>query len=313
MPASTVAQSALHPASAQAASLEWLWWFIFWICTAVMFAVMAFLAAAVLRRKDRETPESTLQRVVIASAAGTVVVLFVWLIASLVVGRVYALPETSDAVTINVTGRQWWWQVEYVDPIPANRFRTANELIIPVGRPVVVNLTSRDVVHSFWVPNLQGKRDLIPGYVSSIWFQADREGMYRGQCAEFCGYQHANMAMFVTARNNDQYEEWLRAQRQPAIEPVTDVQQKGRDVFLRKTCVQCHAIRGTIAGATLGPDLTHVGSRATIATGLLPNTVENLKRWVRNPQAFKPGNRMPPHDLSDEDLQALAEYLRSLK
>jgi cytochrome c oxidase subunit 2 len=283
------------------------------MCTAVFAVVMAFLAASVLRNKDRETPEPTLERVVLAAAAGTVVLLFVWLIAGLTVGRVYALPETSDAVTINVTGRQWWWQVEYVDSLPANRFQTANELVIPVGRPVVVNLTSRDVVHTFWVPNLQGKRDLIPGYVSSIWFQADHEGRYRGQCAEFCGYQHANMAFFVTARTNDQFEQWLRAQRQPATEPATDAQHKGRDVFLSKTCVQCHAIRGTIAGATLGPDLTHVGSRATIATGILPNTVDNLKRWVRNPQAVKPGNRMPPHDLSNEDLQALAEYLRSLK
>jgi cytochrome c oxidase subunit 2 len=313
MSAPSVAQSVLHPVSAQAASLEWLWWFIFWMCTAVFAVVMAFLAGAVWRNQTRETPEPKLKRVVIAGTAATVVLLFIWLIASLVVGRVYALPQTPNAVTINVTGRQWWWQVEYVDPVPAKRFQTANEIVIPVGRPVVVNLTSRDVIHSFWVPNLQGKRDLIPGYVSSIWFQADHEGMYRGQCAEFCGYQHAQMAMFVTARPNDQFEDWLSSQRLPASEPGTDAQQKGRDVFLSKTCVQCHAIRGTIAGATVGPDLTHVGSRATIVAGMLPNTVDNLKRWVRNPQAIKPGNRMPPHDLNDEDLQALAEYLRSLK
>jgi cytochrome c oxidase subunit 2 len=174
-------------------------------------------------------------------------------------------------------------------------------------------VTSRDVIHSFWVPNLHGKRDLIPGYTTALWFQADQPGRYRGQCAEFCGYQHANMAMYVIAEPDNDFQAWLSAQRQPAAEPGTERQQRGREVFLAATCPQCHSIRGTLAGASFGPDLTHVGSRSTIGAGVLPNTAENLIRWVRNPQDFKPGNKMPAHDLNDADLQALADYLGSLK
>jgi cytochrome c oxidase subunit 2 len=200
-----------------------------------------------------------------------------------------------------------------VDTLPSNRFRTANEILIPVGRPVVVNVTTRDVIHSFWVPNLHGKRDLIPGYVTSLWFQADRAGVYRGQCAEFCGFQHAHMSVFVKAVPEAEFQAWLSAERQPATEPTSDLQRRGRDVFLRATCSQCHTVRGTLAGGAYGPDLTHIGSRATIGAGVLPNTVENLQRWIRNPHDFKPGNKMPPHDLNDNDLRALAEYLRSLE
>jgi len=219
----------------------------------------------------------------------------------------------ADAITINITGRQWWWQLEYSDSQPSNIFKSANELLIPAGRPVVVNVTSRDVIHSFWVPSLHGKRDLIPGYVTSLWFQADREGIFRGQCAEFCGYQHAHMALFVKAVSDRDFKQWLASQRQSAAEPASEVTQRGHDVFLRATCAQCHTIRGTLAGGAYGPDLTHVGSRATIAAGTLPNTVENLQSWIRNSQQFKPGNKMPPHDLNDGDLHAVAEYLWSLK
>ena len=308
-----VAQSALEPAGPHAAAIEDLWWFIFWVCTVVFVIVTAAVAAAVLRKHTSPTPDKTLARWVSAGAVLTVVVLFVWLTASVRVGRAVAAPKLSDALTINITGRQWWWQIEYVDSLPANRFRTANELHIPVGRPVVVNVTSRDVIHSFWVPALHGKRDLIPGYTTALWFQAERAGEYRGQCAEFCGYQHANMAMRVTAESLGTFEQWLNTQRQAATEPTTEQAHRGRTVFLSGTCPQCHAIRGTRAGAAFGPDLTHAGSRATLGAGTLPNTVENLKRWIRNPQNFKPGNRMPPHDLNDGDLAAVAEYLWQLK
>ncbi len=313
MSPATVAQSVLDAAGPQAEAIEGLWWLIFFIALGVFAAVMVMLAAAVLRRGHRTSSEMTMTRWVVAASAMTVVILLVWLVASVSVGRATASPRMGDAVTINITGRQWWWQLEYVDPLPSNRFKTANEILIPAGRPIVVNVTSRDVIHSFWVPNLHGKRDLVPGYVTSLWFQADREGTYRGQCAEFCGYQHANMAIFVRAVSEADYQAWLVAQRKPAADPASAVQQRGRDVFLRATCPQCHAIRGTLAGGAFGPDLTHVGSRASIAAGVLPNTADNLQRWIRNPQQFKPGNKMPPHDLNDGDLQAVADYLRSLK
>ena len=313
MSAATVAQSMLDAAGPQSAAIEWLWWLIFAITTAVFIAVIAVLAVAVARRSARESSDVVMTRWVVAASGATVLILFVWLVASVSVGRATAAPRMSDAVTINITGRQWWWQAEYVDTLPSNRFKTANEIVIPVGRPVVVNVTSRDVIHSFWVPNLHGKRDLIPGYVTSMWFQADRAGVYRGQCAEFCGFQHAHMAVFVRAVPEDDFQAWLAAQRRPAPEPASDVQQRGRDVFLRTTCSQCHAVRGTLAGGAYGPELTHVASRATIAAGVLPNTTENLMRWIRNPHAFKPGTKMPPHDLNDADLKAVAEYLRSLK
>jgi cytochrome c oxidase subunit II len=313
MSPATVAQSVLDAAGPQAAAIEGLWWLIFWISVGVFVVVMGFLAWAVVHRSERPTSDSSLTRWVIGGAGATVVILFVWLVASVWVGRAVASPQMSDAITINITGRQWWWQFEYVDTLPSNRFRTANEIHIPVGRPVVVNVTSRDVIHSFWVPNLHGKRDLIPGYTTALWFQANQPGRYRGQCAEFCGYQHANMAMYVIAEPDDDFQAWLSAQRQPAAEPGTERQRRGREVFLAATCPQCHTIRGTLAGASFGPDLTHVGSRSTIGAGVLPNTAENLVRWVRNPQDFKPGNKMPGHDLNDADLQALADYLRSLK
>ena len=313
MSPATVAQSVLNPAGPQAASIEGLWWLIFWISTAVFAAVIAVLATAVLRSSAKQSSDATLTRAVMMSAGATVAILFVWLVASVWAGRAIASPKMSDAVTINVTGRQWWWQLEYVDTVPSNRFRGANEIHIPVGRPIVINVTSRDVIHSFWVPALHGKRDLIPGYTSAIWLQADRAGLYRGQCAEFCGYQHAHMALHVRAESDTDFQKWVVAQRRPAEEPSTDGQRRGRDVFMAGTCPQCHSIRGTLAGAAFGPDLTHVGSRAMLGAGTVPNTIDNLKRWVRNPQDIKPGSKMPPQDLNDADLSALAEYVERLK
>jgi cytochrome c oxidase subunit 2 len=169
------------------------------------------------------------------------------------------------------------------------------------------------VIHSFWVPNLQGKRDLIPGQVTSIWIQADKAGVYRGQCAEFCGHQHAKMAFAVVAEPMETFLEWIRNQRQPAIEPSTNEQRQGRERFMESTCVTCHTIRGTDAGSHVGPDLTHVGSRMTVGAGTLPNTREHLQQWVSDPQQVKPGVRMPPSPLSRDDLELVIRYLRSLR
>jgi cytochrome c oxidase subunit II len=324
-----VLQSALASAGPQAAHIERLWWLMFWVTGSVFLIVFAFVAAAVVRSIRRQgdahpavlRPETASRhaeepalRTAVAIAVGlTVATLFVLLVASVLTGRAIASPRSDAAVVISVVGHQWWWEAEYEDAMPSQQFRTANELHIPVGRPVVLKVTSRDVVHSFWVPSLHGKRDLVPGYTTAIWLQADRPGVYRGQCAEFCGHQHAKMAFYVTAESNDQFEAWKANQRKPAVEPSTDDTRRGRDVFLRTTCTQCHTIRGTIAGATMGPDLTHLATRGTIAAGTLPNKRGHLAGWVLDSQGVKPGNHMPPNSLPGGDLQVLLTYLESLK
>jgi cytochrome c oxidase subunit 2 len=179
--------------------------------------------------------------------------------------------------------------------------------------PVVLKVSSQDVIHSFWVPNLHGKRDLIPGQITHTWIQADRPGVYRGQCAEFCGHQHAHMAFNVVAEPMDNFLAWIAHQRQPAPDPTTDEERRGHDVFMQSPCVSCHTIRGTDAGSHLGPELTHVASRLTIAAGTLPNVRGHLAGWVANAQSIKPGSRMPPNLLQPGDLQAVLTYVRSLR
>jgi len=326
MTPATVAQSALDTAGPAAAHIERLWWLMFWVATGVFVVTMAFLAAALIRRRSPMTrrtgddpvalhpaTESALTSTVSIAVAATVVILFVLLVASFLTDRRVSALGAPSALTIDLTGYQWWWQVEYEDPNPSLRVTTANEIHIPVGRPIAIKVTSQDVIHSLWIPNLQGKRDLIPGYTTAIWIQADRPGVYRGQCAEFCGFQHAHMALYVTAESEDDFQRWLTAQRAAAAAPMTDEERHGRDVFLGTTCTQCHTIRGTIAGARLGPDLTHVASRGSLAAGTLPNTRGHLAGWISDSQSIKPGNRMPPNAMSGEDLQALLSYLERLK
>jgi cytochrome c oxidase subunit 2 len=309
----SVLQSALEAAGPQAAHIERLWWLMFWVDAAVFVIVTALVLGAIFWRRAEPARDEALKVGVTIGVAVTVLTLFVLLVASVWTGRAVASLGAESAVTINLTGHQWWWEAEYEDSVASQRFRTANELHIPVGRPVVLKVTSHDVIHSFWVPNLHGKRDLIPGYTTAIWLQADRPGVYRGQCAEFCGLQHARMALYVTAESNTDFEKWKMKQRREAVQPSTDDERRGREVFLRATCTQCHTIRGTIAGATMGPDLTHLASRGTIAAGTLPNTRGHLAGWVTDAQSVKPGNKMPPNSLAPGDLQLLLTYLESLK
>jgi cytochrome c oxidase subunit 2 len=197
--------------------------------------------------------------------------------------------------------------------VPAQWVFTANELHVPVGRPVVLKVTSRDVIHSLWIPNLQGKRDLIPGYTTAIWIEADHPGVFRGQCAEFCGVQHAHMALDVVAETQDQFDRWLAAMRAPARDTSDATARRGRDVFMSARCAACHTIRGTDAAGSIAPDLTHIAARRTLGASTLPNTAEHLADWIRNPQHAKPGNQMPPNPLSDDDLHALVTYLGTLQ
>jgi cytochrome c oxidase subunit II len=243
----------------------------------------------------------------------TVVLLLVLLAASVFTDRALARLPLQNAVNVEITAHQWWWEVKYMDDVPARTFVTANELHVPVGRPVVAKLQSPDVIHSFWVPNVHGKKDLIPGQESLIQFRVDRAGTYRGQCAEFCGFEHALMALHVIAVPEAEYEQWAQAQRQSAPEPTTPETQRGRQVVLTSTCGMCHAIQGTPAQGRVGPELTHVATRPTLAAGTLPNTPQHLAAWILDPQRFKPGVNMPANALSEADLRAVVAYLETLE
>jgi cytochrome c oxidase subunit II len=314
------AHSVLAPAGPQALHIAHLWWGILWTTTAIFVVVLAALLVAVRRSRTPASDaavdirrESALGRVVGGAVAASVVILFALLISSIWTGRALASLRAPAAVTIAVTGHQWWWEVEYDDAIPSRRVKTANEIHLPTGRPIAIRVASRDVIHSFWVPNIQGKRDLVPGISTAIWTQIDAPGVYRGQCAEFCGRQHANMAIDLVAEPEADFERWLEAQRAMASPPPTEPAQAGHDLFMSRQCVACHTILGTGAHGLVGPDLTHVAGRRRIAAGTLPNDPDHLARWIVNAQAVKPGNRMPPNALSASEVQSLVAYLETLR
>src|ERR1043165_1340641 len=266
-------QSVLAPAGTQASSIHHLWLLMLWVTTIVFILTLGSITVALMRgtRRTRTGLAAPAARAltwgVAMAVTLSVCVLMGLLIASLWTGRATASLHADSAVALNVIGHQWWWEIEYEDPIPSRRVRTANEIHLPINRPVVIKVTSRDVIHSFWVPNLQGKRALIPGYTTAIWLQANRSGRFRGQCAEFCGLQHAHMALDVTVESEQDFERWLGAMRQPAPDPPGRAEQQGRDVFLHARCAGCHAIRGTDAAGRIAPDLTHIASRSTLGAG----------------------------------------------
>ena len=315
-------QDALNATGVQAAHVENLWWLMFWICTVAFAATMIAAAWAVARARRAERSdeprlstdgERRLTRWVSGALAVSSVLLGVMFFASLFTDRALARLPLADALHIDVTGYQWWWEARYDDPTPSNVFTTANELHIPVGRPVIVTLRASDVIHSLWIPNLAGKKDLIPGRTNTLALRADAPGVYRAQCAEFCGWQHANMALFVIAEAPGDFQKWIVAQRTPAPEPDDDTKKRGRDLFEKGTCAMCHAIKGTNANATRGPDLTHVASRRSLGAGVVPNTPEHRAAWVSNAPAVKPGANMPPQPMPAADLDALLAYLGSLQ
>jgi cytochrome c oxidase subunit II len=311
--------SILNPGSPVMRTIDRLWDAMYWVSAVVFILVVVALLWGAFRRRSPEEPKATpgrepgLTTAVAIATAVTTAILFGFLIYDVAVGRQLTRDFGKQALQIRVIGHQWWWEVQYRDSVAQNWFTTANELHIPAGRPVVVELLSTDVIHSFWPPNLSQKRDLIPGKDNSLWFQADKPGVYRGQCAEYCGLQHAKMGFLVIADHPDSFATWLARQRDTALTPSSELTRRGQEVFLASTCVMCHAISGTVAGGRVGPDLTHLASRLTIAAGTLPNTRGNLAGWIVNPQSIKPGTRMPPNQLQPADLQALLAYLESLK
>lgn len=235
---------------------------------------------------------------------------FVWW--AFVVLKLIHQPQRKPEITIEVTAHQWWWQLRYIGDSPDRYFMTANEIHIPVGEPVRIVLKSADVIHSFWVPKLAGKTDLIPGRVNETWLEADEPGVYRGQCAEYCGQQHANMAMWVVAQPKREFLAWQDQQLEAADPPETDAGAQGLQQFTLR-CGACHTVRGTRANGRVGPDLTHLMSRGTLAAGLLKNTVGNLSGWIANPQQLKPGSKMPNVGMSAVELDSIRTYLLTLE
>ena len=222
----------------------------------------------------------------------------------------HADPPPAPAPDLIVTGHQFWWQADY----PASGATTANEIHIPAGKPLSVRLDSKDVLHEFWVPQLTRKMTTVPGHTNYIWLQADKPGTYIGQCSEFCGTQHAWMRILVIAQDQAQFEEWQKAQLKVAQNPPNAAAAKGLELFRTATCINCHAING-VPGANMrvAPDLTHVASRQQLASGMIPNNPENMRRWITNPQSIKPGSLMPNFNLTDEQVDQLAGYLSTLR
>ena len=318
------AQDARDPGGVQAAHIHLLWLVMLAVTTIVSAAVLIAFLIPLWRapRGNEETPpdpeapfreERGASRSVIVAAVISAIGLFGLLVASVATDRALAHLPLDNGISLEMTGHQWWWEVRYTDADSSKEFSTANELHIPVGRPVTITLKADDVIHSFWVPNLHGKKDMIPGRDSIIQLRADRPGTYRGQCAEFCGYQHAYMALVVTAEPAADFDKWKQAQVASAAAPTDALRTQGQQVFLTSTCMMCHAIQGTTANARKAPDLTHVASRPTLASGALPNTPDNLKNWIADPQKIKPGVNMPATALAEEDLRALVAYLSGLK
>lgn len=284
--------------------------------TTAIIGVLVFVILAIALIRFRERPgDTTLPRQVrghtlleIAWTIGPALALLIIAIPTIqIIFRTQTAATPPDALHVTVRGWQWWWEFRY----PDLGVVTANELHLPAGRPVVLQLEGPDVIHSFWVPQLGGKRDVTPGRLNRITLTPDTPGEYWGQCAEFCGASHANMGMRVFVRTAADFEAWVARQKAPPAEPG-ELTAAGKTVFASSACVGCHTIQGVSAGV-LGPDLTHFGSRTMLAAGMWPNTPDNVAEWVKDPQRLKPGVKMPALGLTDEQAKALAAYLTSLK
>lgn len=306
------------PVAASEARLGW--WLV--IASAVVVVVVTLLVVLGGIHHSAQRQGTSLERMDSGGGlawiyVGGVVIPVAILIVSLglTLGTLHATvqPARDPAATVRIIGHRWWWEVQYIDRDPTKTIVTANEIHVPVGQPVRLELTSADVIHSFWIPQLAGKTDVIAGQTNLAWLQADSAGVYRGACTEYCGLQHANMAPIVVAESPQEFAEWesrQRANAPPAADPAAAA---GQAVFQRSACATCHAIRGSDAHGRVGPDLTHVASRLTLAAGTLTNTRGNLAGWIANAQAIKPGNDMPVIAMMPNDFQSLLAYVETLK
>lgn len=314
--------SALDPHGTGADRIAQLWWAMLALGTAIFVLVLILLFAALLRGRrgtnttmpDSSSGDTGRNWPIFGGIALPFVMIGIVFGLSIFTLSAIENPQTKPAVKIEVVGRRWWWEVKYTD----QGITTANEIHIPVGVPVQVQLQSADVIHSFWVPELHGKMDLIPTRINNLTLQATQVGVYRGQCAEFCGLQHAHMGFMVVVQSKDDFNNWLNAQGQPAAAPTDPAAVQGQQVFMDVGCVFCHTVRGLEdksvdrSSVDLGPDLTHLDSRLTIAGASLTRNKGNLAGWVIDPQHVKPGSLMPEMSLDSEDLKALLAYLDSL-
>jgi cytochrome c oxidase subunit 2 len=316
VPAAARAQSpgfVLDPAGPPARAISDLFNIVFILSAAVLLLVWGLLAYCVVRFRAR--PGAAVPRQV----QGNMRLEIGWTVAPfalLAVLLALELPtifgsaaSQPNALTVVATGHQFWWEFEY----PAQGAITSNEMHIPVGVPVRVQLRSADVVHALWIPRLNGKFDMVPGRTNEIWFHADSPDVYVGQCSELCGIQHAGMLLRVIAEPPDQFAAWAASQAQPAAQPAAGQAAQGQQVFQTNACGDCHAVRGVTGPVRAGPDLTHLASRQTLAAGVITNTPDDLRRWLDNPQLVKPGALMPTFRLSDADLSALTAYLEGLQ
>lgn len=291
-------QSALHPQSPSAEAIAELWWVMLAVLGGYFLVVVALLAYGLRTRSQVGT-----RFIVLGGLAFPAVVLVGLLVTTIEATR--ALRPLAGQLRVEVIAHRWWWEVRY----PDQGVVTANEIHLPAGEPVELELRSADVIHSFWVPNLGGKMDMIPGHPNRYGLQPMRPGVYRGQCAEFCGMQHAKMAFLVIVMPRAEFGSWLERQGAARRSLASGVERRGQEVFFREQCHQCHAIRGTSATGSVGPDLTHVGLRRTLGAASIPNTPGRLEGWIANPQTIKPGALMPRTYLSPADLHALRVYL----
>lgn len=324
-PTSRTTPSLLDAHGPGAAIINSEWWILFTVGTAIVVLVTVLMLWAVIRQQRPSgrlpmhedvrdvTPEvhavGNTRWIWLGGIAMPLVVLLGVFALNVSNIRALAAPPSPETVAVRIVGHRWWWEIEY----PDLGITTANQLYVPVGQVVKIELTSADVIHSFWVPQLQFKRDLIPGQTNTMWLQADEAGMYRSLCAEYCGLQHAQMHFMVVALEPADYEQWVAHEGNDAAKPSDPLAKAGQQVFLGKGCMYCHAIRGTPAAGEVGPDLTHLASRLTIAAGTLENNTGNLGGWILDPQHIKPGALMPPTPLTGQELQELLAYLNSLK
>ena len=313
-------QSALDPAGPQAAHIAHLFWIFTWVAVAVYVITLLFILIATIKGRRNAEPDLTREHALgigVGTATGvTVVVLFVLLVASVATGSAIGTFGENDPrqLEVAVTGHEWWWEVKYPDALnPSATVTDANEIHIPIHTKVLLRIQTADVIHSLWIPNLHGKRDLIPGRVNKLWIEADQPGVFRAQCAEFCGLQHAHMALVVFAHKPEDFAQWKASASQGAATPTTPAAIRGQQVFLGAPCAKCHNLVGVDAYGTIGPDLTHIASRKTLGAGTLINNRGNLAGWISNAPALKPGVLMPPNVMSPSELQDLLAYLETLK